>query len=74
MSALRGLHQAARRASTRAVNALMTATYWRIGRRIAAQSSSLRAYCAPFFEALRVGPSNSHKYGGLAFRTIGLPA
>jgi hypothetical protein len=28
------LLEAARRASTRAVNALMTATYWEIGRRI----------------------------------------
>jgi predicted nuclease of restriction endonuclease-like (RecB) superfamily len=37
LSEVVGLIEAARRASTRAVNALMTATYWGIGRRIVEQ-------------------------------------
>jgi hypothetical protein len=37
LSEVVGLVEAARRASTRAVNALMTATYWGIGRRIVEQ-------------------------------------
>ena len=51
LSGVAGLLEEARRTSVRAVNAIMTATYWEIGRRIVEheQQGKLRAqYGAPF--------------------------